>query len=87
MSSLKWDRGRYAPYSDPTVIEDVWELWDTEMDRTAWYNLPCASIRKKRDHQWELTMPDDPEFEVRYFRTLKEAKAMGITLYRMSNDA
>lgn len=30
-------------------------------------------------------MPNDPEFEVRYFPTLKAAKAMGIALYRMDN--
>ena len=31
-------------------------------------------------------MPDDPEFQARYFTTLKAAKAMGIALYRMDND-
>lgn len=56
------------------------------MDRTAWYNLPCASIRKIRDREWELTMPNDPEFKARYLTTLKAAKAMGIALYKMDTS-
>lgn len=86
MSSLEWSQAVYHPFRDPTVPSIYWELWDKGTDRTAWYNLPCASIRKIRDRQWELTMPNDPEFEVRYFPTLKAAKAMGIALYRMDND-
>ena len=86
MSSLEWARAVYAPYSDPTIYRVYWELWDKGTDRTIWYNLPCASIRKIRDHQWELTMSDDPNFEERYFKTLKAAKAMGVALYRMDTN-
>ena len=86
MSSLEWVAAVYHPYHDQTIPETYWELWVKGMDRTAWYNLPAASIRKIRDRQWELTMPDDPEFEARNFTTLKAAKAMGIALYRMDND-
>ena len=86
MSSLEWAEAVYYPYKDPTILSIYWELWDTGTDRTAWYNLPCASIRKIKDRKWELTMPDDPEFEARHFPTLKAAKAMGVALYRMDND-
>ena len=85
MSSLEWTPAVYTPYSDPQNRDTYWELWDKGMDRTAWYNLPAASVRKIRDRVWELTMPDSPEFQARYFKTLKEAKAVGIALYRMDN--
>ena len=86
MSSLEWITAVYNPYSDHRIPVTYWELWDKGTDRTAWYNLPCASIRKIRDRMWELTMPNEPEFRARYFPTLKAAKAMGVVLYRMDND-
>ena len=86
MSSLDWSEAVYQPFRDPTVPSIYWELWDKGTDRTAWYNLPCASIRKIRDRQWELTMPNEIDNKPRYFTTLKAAKAMGVALYRMDND-
>lgn len=85
MSSLEWSTAVYTPYSDRSIHTTYWELWDKSTDRTAWYNLPAASVRKIRDRHWELTFPDATEGEVRYFTTLKAAKAMGVVLYRMSN--
>lgn len=84
MSSLEWAPGVYTPYSDQTTIVKVWELWITGQDRTAWYNLPCASVRKLKDRVWELTLPDTDE--VYHYTTLKEAKAMGVALYRMTEE-
>ena len=86
MSSLEWVTAVYNPFSDPTIPVTYWELWDKGTDRTAWYNLPCASVRKVRDRVWELTLPSGSDTAARLFPTLKAAKAMGITLYRMNDD-
>lgn len=59
-----------------------WELWASDEDKTAWYNLPKAQIRKV-DKVWELVL--DSSNEARHYRTLKEAKAMGIALVRMDD--
>jgi hypothetical protein len=84
MSSLEWASAIYTPFSDPTVVHEIWELWVKGEDRTAWYNLPAASIRKIRDRVWELSMSDP--YATYHYKTLKEAKAMGIALYRMDNN-
>ena len=85
MSSLNWSTAVYHPYSDQTILTTYWELWDKRADRTAWYNLPAASIRKLRDRMRVLTMPNEIDNKPRYFTTLKAAKAMGVVLYRMNN--
>jgi hypothetical protein len=85
MSSLEWIEAPHTSYTKPAVVTMYWELWDKGTDRTAWYNLPAASVRKVKDRQWELSMPDDLQYGVRYYKTLKEAKAMGIALVRMDD--
>ena len=60
-----------------------WELWASNEDQTAWYNIPKAQIRKV-DKVWELVLTDAIH-EARHYRTLKEAKAMGIALVRMDD--
>ena len=85
MSSLEWIETPHSSYSKPAVITLYWELWAAGVDKTAWYNLPCATIQKKRDKLWELTTSDP--YNTYLYKTLKEAKAMGIALVRMDNDA
>jgi hypothetical protein len=86
MSSLEWTTNVYVTSyqagSEPTTYH---ELWWVGQDRTAWYNLPAASIRKVRDRVWGLTFPDKNDGTELYFKTLKEAKAMGIALVRMDD--
>lgn len=87
MSCLKWEVASYvkATRTDGAhTVTTYWELWTVGLDQTAWYNMPCASIRKIKDKQWELTMPDINN-DAHYFTTLKAAKAMGIVLVRMEN--
>ena len=85
MSSLKWQTAVYVTSaSQGRVPTTYWELWTLGQDQTAWYNMPCAQIRKLKDRQWELTMPDINN-DVRIFTTLKAAKAMGIVLVQMEN--
>jgi len=86
MSCLKWTEAPHTSVTKPTVITLYWELWVVGEDKTAWYNFPRANIRKIKDRQWELSMPDDLQYRVRYYRTLKEAKAMGIALVSMNDD-
>lgn len=84
MSFLKWTTNVYVTsYQAGGVPTTYYELWRVGEDRTAWYNLPAASIRKLRDHMWELTFPDNGDGETRYFKTLKAAKAMGIVIVQM----
>ena len=85
MSSLEWIEAPHTNFAKPPVLTIYWELWVVGEDRTAWYNFPQAHIRKIKDRQWELSMPDAVEGEVRYFTTLKAAKAMGIVLFQMEN--
>jgi hypothetical protein len=59
-----------------------WELWAAGEDKQAWYNLPKAQIRKV-GRVWELML--DRSSDVWHYRTLKEAKAMGIALVRMDD--
>jgi hypothetical protein len=82
MSSLEWFETPYTSYKQPAVITMYWELCAAGEDRQAWYNLPKAQIRKV-DKVWELVLNDSNE--VRHYRTLKEAKAMGIALVRMDD--
>lgn len=83
MSSLEWIETPHSSYSKPAVITLYWELWAAGEDQQAWYNLPKAQIRKV-DKVWELVLLDALH-EVRHYRTLKEAKAMGIALVRMDD--
>lgn len=64
-----------------SIPSTYWALWRTDEDQTAWYNMPCAQIRKVKDRCWELSL--DASEDVRQYKTLKEAKAMGIVLTRM----
>jgi hypothetical protein len=82
MSSLNWVETPHSSYKQPTVITLYWELWAAGEDQQAWYNLPKAQIRKV-DKVWELVLSGSNE--VRHYRTLKEAKAMGIALVRMDD--
>jgi hypothetical protein len=84
MSCLKWQEDVYLGRGgdNKAVPTTYWALWTVGEDQTAWYNMPCAEIRKIKDRRWELTMPDINS-DVHYFKTLKEAKAMGIALVRM----
>ena len=84
MSSLEWVETPHTSYKQPTVITMYWELWTVGEDKTAWYNMPCAHIRKLKEKQWELAFPDR-NLPPRYFTTLKAAKAMGIALVRMDD--
>lgn len=84
MSCLKWQVDVYVTSAQQgRVPTTYWALWHTEEDQTAWYNAPRAQIRKLKDRQWELTV--DSDSSVRYFTTLKAAKAMGIVLVQMEN--
>ena len=85
MSCLEWIEAPHTSYTKPPVLTMYWELWVVGEDKTAWYNYPHAHIRKIKDRQWELTMPYAVESELRYFTTLKAAKAMGIVLFQMEN--
>jgi hypothetical protein len=71
-------------YSKPAVLTMCWELWAEGEDQTAWYNMPRGQIRKVKDRLWELTLPDSGT-DVYHYKTLKEAKAMGIALVRMDD--
>jgi hypothetical protein len=86
MSSLEWTTAvymqQYGSHREPC---HYYELWRVGEDRTAWYNMPCASIRKVKERHWEITFPDSTEGRILYFKTLKEAKAMGIALVRMDD--
>ena len=84
MSSLEWIEAPHTSYAKPRVLTMYWELWVVGEDKTAWYNFPRASIRKIKDRQWELSMPDP--HRVSLYPTLKAAKAMGIALVRMDDD-
>ena len=84
MSSLEWVEAPHTSYNKPAVVTMYWELWVVGEDKTAWYNLPLANVRKRKDRQWELTFPD-MDLPPRYFTTLKAAKAMGIALVRMDD--
>lgn len=85
MSSLKWQTAVYVTSAPQgRVPTTYWELWALGQDQTAWYNLPCAQIRKLKDRQWELSFPDR-DLHTQHFTTLKAAKAMGIVLVQMEN--
>ena len=85
MSSLEWTEAyHYLPYGNRDSHElprTHWELWVVGMDRNAWYYTPAATIERISERKYELTVGNTE----RYFTTLKAAKAMGITLYRMDN--
>ena len=82
MSSLEWEVALYSDNSTPKVVTQYWELWPVGIDRSAWYSSPEASIRKIKNRRWELTLPY-LSFAPRYFKTLKQAKEMGIVLTLM----
>jgi hypothetical protein len=84
VSSLKWTEAPHTSVRKPTVITIYWELWGVGEDKTAWYNMPRAQIRKIKDKQWELVLMNAIH-DVRNYRTLKAAKAMGIALVRMDD--
>ena len=85
MSYLKWQVDPYIAKVDGKAVPSIyWALWRTGEDQTAWYNLPCAQIHKLKDRHWELSFPDR-DLPTQHFKTLKEAKAMGITLVRMDD--
>ena len=86
MSSLEWTTNVYVTsYQAGRVPTTYHELWRVGEDRTAWYNMPAASVCKIRDRVWELTFPDNGDGTTRQYKTLKEAKAMGIALVRMDD--
>jgi hypothetical protein len=85
MSSLEWVEAPHTSYTKPPVLTMYWELWVVGEDQTAWYNMPCAQIRKLKERQWELTFPDRNLLPTQCFTTLKAAKAMGIALVRMDD--
>lgn len=85
MSSLNWQVEAYLRRdSVSAVLTDYWALWYRGADQTAWYNMPCAQIRKIKDREWELSFPER-DLPTQHFKTLKEAKAMGIALVRMDD--
>lgn len=87
MSSLEWTTNVYvSSYPGGSTPNTYHELWLVGQDRTAWYNLPAVSVRKIRDRCWELTFPDAGSDVTRYFKTLKEAKAVGLALVRMDTN-
>ena len=83
MSSLKWS---IATYSSSHIghIRNYYELWLDGTDKSIWYYSPLACIRKVRDRCWELTFPEQL-ISPRHYKTLKEAKAMGIVLTKLEN--
>jgi hypothetical protein len=87
MSSLKWQVDVYLSRGggNTAVPTNYWALWTVGEDQTAWYNMPCAQIRKLKEGQWELSFPDRNLLPTQCFTTLKEAKAMGIALVRMDD--
>ena len=86
MSSLKWVEAFFSRHgSDPATPELYYELWVEGQDRTAWYNLPVAYIYRISERLYQLELADHVDDQKRQYRTLKEAKAMGIALVRMDD--
>lgn len=90
MSSLKWQTAvwfRALQAGDRYEVKECgWELVNVQPPNVLFdpYYIPIAEVRKIKDRCWRLDMRD--EVQSRFFKTLKEAKAMGIALYRMDND-
>lgn len=88
MSSLNWVEAFFSRHGGDAVPELYYELWVAGQDRTAWYNLPVAYIYRKGKRLYELEITDNADIaddRRRQYRTLKEAKAMGIALVRMDD--
>jgi hypothetical protein len=84
MSCLNWQVEVYLTRDNGAAVPTTyWALWTVGEDQTAWYNLPCAQIRKISRHKWELSFPEYHHLETRYFKTLKAAKAMGIVIVQL----
>lgn len=86
MSSLEWVETPHTSYNKPAVITMYWELWAVGEDRTAWYNLPVAYIYRRGKRLYELEITDNADIaddQKRQYKTLKEAKAMGIVIVQM----
>ena len=88
MSSLEWEMGyRYIAlaarekYADNSTIYQLWGLPSTKRE---WHHDPLAFI-EKIDKKWRLTIYNEQGFQQERgaYKTLKEAKAMGIALVTM----
>ena len=84
MSSLNWEMGYL--YGSPNRHDDLfqYQLWGLPPADRTWYHDPLAYI-EKQGRKWELTTYNTDGFQqVRgTYKTLKEAKAMGIALVTM----
>ena len=86
MSSLKWQTAVWFAKVHGGETFHGWELVHEVPVVKSFdpYYIPVAEVWKVKDRCWRLDMPS--EVQSRFFKTLKEAKAMGIALYRMDND-
>ena len=85
MSSLKWSIATYSSsHIGHKELRNYYELWLDGTDKSIWYHSPLACIRRVKERCWELTFPEQL-IGPRYYKTLKEAKAMGIVLTKLEN--
>ena len=85
--SLKWQPSvRFHPLRAGDRFEVKTQVYELVHDGITFFDpfyVPLAEIKKLEHRKWELQMRDGTE---RTFATLKAAKAMGIALYRMTEE-
>ncbi len=87
MSSLNWEVTYRYSYRRPEDDDDnpsLYELWGCPMSERKWYYDALARI-EKQGKKWELTTYNTQGFQQTRgtYKTLKEAKAMGIAFIAM----
>lgn len=83
MSCLNWEQGYISVHYGNGNNSTLYELWGLPYPARQWYHDPLAKIEKFNKRWWELTVyrsHSSGEHTKHYYKTLKEAKAMGIAI-------